>query len=252
MKLGKLAARMNSVNLKLAAYLDTSVVLAHIPAAFGHDSLVPSFDVLGNDDVADCVFAGAAHETVLWCKESGEDVTFTAASVLSDYTAITGYDPNDPATDRGADMQVVASYRRRIGVVDSTGRRHKVGGYVALTPGDPDQLAAAAYIFGSVGVGLRIPDYAMTEFDEGNPWSVRHGVPEIVGGQYVSVTGRNDNGNFRVITWGKVQEMTPGFYRRYCDEVLVYFSQAFLASPLSPEGFDRDRLVRDLNAFTRR
>lgn len=251
-KLGKTPARINSVHLKLATYLDTAAILPKIPAAFGHENLVPEFGMLGNDQVGDCVWAGAAHETMLWCREAGRDTTFSNGSVLSDYSKVTGYNPDDPSTDQGTDMQVAASYRRRIGILDAAGRRHRVGAYVALTTGDPDQLAAAAYIFGSVGVGIRFPDYAMDEFNAGKPWAVRHGVPKIEGGHYIPVCGRGANGNFHVITWGKVQQMTEGFYRRYCDEAIVYFSEEFLTSGHSPEGFDRAQLLTDLQAFTRR
>lgn len=252
MKLGKLPARINSVHLKLATYLDTASILPRIPAAFGHENLVTDFEMLANNEVSDCVFAGAAHESMLWCREAGHTVTFSNDCVLSDYSKVTGYNPEDPSTDQGTDMQVAASYRRRIGVQDATGRRHKIGAYVALTPGDPDQLAAASYIFGAVGVGLRFPGYAMDEFEAGQPWAVRHGVPKIEGGHYIPVCGRGANGNFHAVTWGRVQEMTPGFYRRYCDEALVYFSTEFLTAGVSPEGFARDQLLTDLQAFTRR
>lgn len=251
-RLGKKPARINSVHLKLSAYLDTAAILPKIPAAFGHENLVPEFGMLGNNSFGDCVFAGAAHETMLWSREAGNNTAFTTASVLSDYAALTGFDENDPATDQGTDMQQAASYRRRIGIADATGRRHRVGAYVALTPGDPDQLAAAAYIFGSVGVGLRFPDYAMDEFDAGQPWALHHGTPKIEGGHYIPVCGRGVNGNFHTITWGKPQEMTEGFYRRFCDEAIVYFSPEFLTAGVSPEGFDRAQLLTDLQAFTRR
>lgn len=252
MKLGKTAARINSVHLKLATYLDSAAILPKIPAVFGHDHLIHTYEVLGNDSAGDCVFAGAAHESRLWCKEAGRDVAFTDASVLSDYSAVTGYNPDDPSSDQGTDMQVAASYRRRIGVLDSAGKRHRVGAYVALTPGDPDQLAAAAYIFGSVGVGIRFPDYAMDEFNAGKPWAVHHGNQKIEGGHYIPVVARAANGNFHVVTWGKVQEMTVGFYRRFCDEAIVYVSTEFLTAGISPEGFNLTQLLTDLNAFTRR
>lgn len=252
MKLGKRPARINSVHLRLSTYLNTAAVLPLIPEVFGHDNLVSEFGMLGNDTVGDCVFAGAAHETMLWNREVGRDVEFTTDTVLAEYSKLTGYNPEDPSTDQGTDMQAAASYRRRIGVRDTAGRRHRIGAYVALTPGDPDQLAAATYIFGAVGVGLRFPDYAMTEFESGQPWAVRYGSPQIDGGHYIPVVGRGANGNFHTVTWGRVQEMTPGFYRRYCDEALVYFTEEFLTAGVSPEGFDRAQLLIDLHAFTRR
>jgi hypothetical protein len=242
----------------LADYFDHTVVLPNIPAEFGHDRLITDWEMLGNNQFGDCVWAGAAHETMLWGREGGRDLKFTDDSVLSDYSAVTGFDPSqtDPVTgenptDQGTDMQAAASYRRRVGVLDVLGNRHKVAAYVALTPGDPDQLAAAAYIFGAVGIGLRVPAYVEDEFTQKKPWDVRHGNATIVGGHYVPVLGRR-NGNFDVITWGAVQQMTPMFYRRYCDEAIVYLSTEFLTAGISPEGFNLQQLQTDLKVFTRR
>lgn len=248
MKLGKKPARINAAFLNFSAYVDTAVLSA--PPEFGHDRAAADYGLLGNDIAADSVWAGAAHETMIWAAESGDAVTFTPGAVLSDYAAVTGYDLEDPATDRGTDMQEAASYRRRIGVLDATGRRHQVAAYMALTPGDPDELALAAYIFGAVGVGLRLPDYAKDEFTAGKPWAVRHGVPGIEGGHYVSVVGRRD-GMFDVVTWGRVHQMDGGFYRRYCDEALAYVLPDMLTAA-SPVGFNLGQLRADLEAFTRR
>ncbi|WP_433568071.1 hypothetical protein ACQP1O_43285 (plasmid) [Nocardia sp. CA-151230] len=250
MKLGKLPARINATQLKLGTYLD-SAVLPKIPVEFGHERAIADYQMLGNDEVGDCVWAGAAHETMIWGREANTTIEFNTEAVESDYSAVTGYNPADPSTDQGTDMQVAASYRRRIGVVDSAGNRHRVGAYVALTPGNPDELAAAAYIFGAVGIGLRVPAYAEDEFNAGKPWDVRHGNATIVGGHYVPVVGRRA-GNFCVVTWGRVQEMTTAFYRRYCDEALCYLSTEMLTSGVSPEGFNLAQLQADLRTFTRR
>lgn len=259
MKYGKKPARINSVQLKLAAYFDHTVVLPKIPMEFGHEQQVSSWGMLANDRAGCCVFAGGGHEEILWNDEGGRPVTFSDDSVLSDYTAVTGYDPSqtDPVTgenptDQGTDMQVAASYRRRVGLLDATGVRHRVAAYAALTPGDPGQLATAAYIFGAVGIGLRCPDYMESAFEAGEPWDVRPGVPNIVGGHYVPVVGRLANGNFLVVTWGRIQQMTPMFYRRFCDEGIVYFSPEFMTAGKSPEGFNAAQLQADLQAFTRR
>jgi len=42
--------------------------------------------------------------------------------------------------------------------------------------------------------------------------------------------GRDAKGNIVVVTWGKIQLMTPRFYTKYCDEVVAYVSdEALLA-----------------------
>ena len=249
-RLGKTPARIGATHLRMMSYLD-STVLPKIPANVGHDAIVPSWaGCLGNDVAGDCVWAGAAHETILWAAEAAKHVPFSDASVLSDYSALTGYDPNDPSTDQGTDMQQAASYRLKTGVIDATGTRHKIGAYLAVTPGNPDELAAAIYIFGAVGIGLRFPSYAMDEFNEGKPWDTRLGPMQIDGGHYVCATARR-NGVFDVVTWGRIQKMTERFYRRFNDETLVYLSPEFLTAGKSPEGFDLARLQADLKAFVR-
>lgn len=250
MKLGKLPARTNATFLNLSSYLDPAL-RQRIPADFGYDHTVVDYPMLGNDELAVSVWAGAAHETMLWARERGEVVEFDADAVASDYAAFTGWDRDQPETDLGTDLQGAASYRRRVGIVDSTGQRHRVGAYVSLVPGDPDELAAAAYIFGAVGVGWRLPEYAVEDISAGRPWEVRHGMPPLAGGHYTPVVARR-GGLFCALTHGRVQQVTEMFYRRYCDEAIAYLPADLLDEGAAAPGLDIERLVRDLKAFVRR
>src|ERR1700686_1975844 len=96
LKLGKLAARPFPKKFSLVALVDTTN-LPPVPASFGHETLIGAKDwgMLGNDAVGCCVISGGGHETMLLNKEVGKTVPFSAASVLKDYSAITGYDPAD-------------------------------------------------------------------------------------------------------------------------------------------------------------
>src|SRR5215468_8854266 len=123
-KLGKKPARPGAVKFKLANYL-VKLKLPTPPQVFGHEGLIgANWGMLGNDQYGDCVWAGAAHETMLWNKEAARAVSFSDKSVLSDYSAATGFDPNDPSTDQGTDMQAAASYRKKTGIRDAKGKRH--------------------------------------------------------------------------------------------------------------------------------
>lgn len=242
-KLGKLPARKDSVTFKLSNYLTT---LPTPPTKYGHQSLVLDWEgMLGNDNYGDCVWAGAAHETILWNKEASKQVTFTEKSVLSDYSAVTGFNPNDPNTDQGTDMQVAASYRRKTGVIDGSNTRHKVSAYLAIKTGDPTELKQAMYLFSNVGIGFQFPDYAMDEFNAGQSWHVKSG-GAIQGGHYVPAVGYNSRYIY-VITWGKVQKMTWGFFKKYCDEAIAYVSQEMLTGGVSLEGFNFTQLQTDLS-----
>lgn len=240
MKLGKLPARPGAVKFKLVDY---AVILPTPPVKELPVNL--SWQMLGNDSVGDCVFAGAGHETMAWNNEAGQTITFTDKSVLSDYSAVTGYSPNDPNSDQGTDMQVAASYRRKTGVVDATGKRHQVAAYLAITPGDKTLLKQAIYLFGAVGIGIQFPASAMAQFNAGKPWTVVSGSP-IEGGHYVPCVGY-DSRYVYIVTWGKTQKMTWGFYKKYNDESLAYVSLEMLINGVSLEGFNMQQLVADLN-----
>lgn len=240
-RLGKKPARPGAMKLKLSAVLakaDWPVV----PVNFGGHNRVRDWGMLGNDKYGDCVWAGAGHEHMMATMVGDvPDATFTTENVLSDYTALTGFSPTDEATDQGTDMVQAAEYRRTTGVVDASGRRHKIAAYLSLKVGDPSQLALAMYLFGIVGIGLRFSNKAMQQFDDHIPWSV---VPKakFEGGHYVPAVGRNSKGHFLVVTWGRLHAMTPSFYAKYCDEAIVYFTDEFLIDGTTPQGFNLAKL----------
>lgn len=245
-RLGKAPARPRAVKFRLTDYFDLGT-LPTIPRAFGHEAKVGDWGMLGNDQYGDCVWAGAAHETLLWNAANGRAVDFTDEAVLSDYSAVTGFNPADPDSDQGTDMAQAASYRRRRGVVDANGNRHTVGAYLAIDPKHVPTLKAAAYIFGAVGLGIQFPDSAMDQFNKGKVWRVTPG-STIEGGHYVPVVGAS-SAYVHVVTWGKVQRATNAFVQTYADEAFVYVSAEDLTNGRTPEGFDVATLQRDLAAL---
>jgi hypothetical protein len=185
---------------------------------------------------------------MVWSSEGGLPTTqFTSAGVLSDYSAVTAFTPNNQTTDQGTDMQVAAAYRQKIGLVDAFGNRHKIDAYSALNRGDVDQIASAAWLFGAVGIGVQCPSSMQVQFQAGQPWSIVPG-DTIVGGHYVPLVGRNSAGNFVVITWGRLQAVTPAWLETYCDEGIAYLSLEVLnkTSGKTPEGYNLDALTQYL------
>lgn len=247
-RLGKKPARAGAVTFKLARYADPTA-LPPVPATFGHDGLIAAGNwlMLGNDVYGDCVWAGAAHETLMLTREAGNVVAFTDAAVLGDYAAVTGFDPQKPETDQGTDMQVAADYRRKTGILDAGGKRHRIAAYLALEPGNLTHLYQAAYLFGALGIGLELPVSAFDQTDHGQRWDIVAQSPNA-GGHYVPLLGRRADG-LHVVTWGAVQVMTEAFLQNYCDEAIAYVSQECLVAQKSPEGFDYAALVADLAAL---
>lgn len=259
-KLGKTPARPGAVKFKLSDYIPLSA-LPVAPAVFGTTVDPGNFAMLGNDTAGDCVWAGADHEHMAWNSAAGKTVSFTTENAFADYSAVTGFDPNktdaqgNNPTDQGTDMEQAAAYRRKTGIIDASGVRHRVGAYVAIpgvsTKGNNsatflDTLANSAFAFEAVGIGIEFPASAMDQFNQGKPWDVVDGSP-IEGGHYVPLVGRRANGNFVVITWGALQEVTRAFLVKYVDEAIVYLTTEFLnSSGLSREGFDIAGLNRDI------
>lgn len=242
LRLGKLAPVFDRRDRLFSHYIDRSK-LPEIPEQFGHEPIIDDWRMLANDRAGCCVFSGGAHETMLLSAIGGNGMVFNDDGVLADYAAVTGYNPENPATDQGTLTRDAMNYRRQTGLIDFSGKRHKILAYVALEPGNIDDLKAAMYIFGAVGIGIQFPNSAMAQFDEGDPWEVAAGATTD-GGHYVPLVGKRQN--FISVTWGKAQEVTERFLKTYTDEAWAFVSEEFLQTGRTPEGFALDDLMSDL------
>lgn len=247
---GKKPARGDAVKMKFGAYFKAPNLPA-VPAAFGRPWLIRSWGMLGNDSAGDCVFAAGAHETMMLHADAATTIpTFTTNTTIRDYSAVTGYVPGNPATDDGSDVQQVAAYRQKIGLLDILGARHRIDIYAALRIGDLDELALATFILGTAGVGVALPDNAERQFDNGEVWDIEPNAPGG-DGHYVPCIGRNSVGNFLFVTWGRLQAATPAWIRTYMDEGICYISRERLkTSGLSPQGYDLAALEADYSTLT--
>lgn len=242
-KLGKKAARRGAIKFNASKFINFRA-LPKPPKYYGN--YMTSYGMFANDQFGCCVWAGAANETADWHKDVGSEVTFRTEDVLREYGHVTGFDPNRPETDQGTDMAEAASYRRKYGIRDANGKRHKVDAFAKLPVGDVPTLKAAIYYLGGAGIGFLFPSYAMDQFDARKPWAVKNTKRTIIdGGHYVPALGWNAKGNIVCVSWGRLCEMTPGFYERFSDEAVVYLSldrlynakaNALLAGK-SPEGY---------------
>lgn len=248
-KYGKKAATYSKKDFCFSKYADIASgnALPQAPIGYGHTSLIQNpLGMLGNDNVGDCAIAGPAHEHMLTSAAGGKQITFTTEGVLSIYSAITGYNPNDPSTDQGSNVRDVLNYRLNTGFTDAEGNVHKIGAFIALEPGNWSQLLTALNLFEAVGIGIQVPESAQDQFANGQPWSVVPGA-QIEGGHYIPVVARPGQSLVNVITWGALQGMTQGFYEKFCDEAWAILSPEMIGSTgVSLEGFNLAQLQADL------
>jgi hypothetical protein len=251
MKLGKLPPKEDHRNLKFANYFDTTV-LPTPTKVFGFGGLYVNWGMLGNDEYGDCVFAGAAHETMMWNKlRGGSDVPMSTENTLRDYSDVTGFNVHDPSSDQGTYVLDAMQYRKNLGVRDAAGDRHKVAAYLSIDPKDWTQLIAAAYIFGAVGIGFEVPSSIWDQWDNGEYWDLVSEDSPIEGGHYVPVVGsRNSAARVTIVTWGRRWQMTKKFYQAYNDESWVLLSEEQIrADGKGIHGLNLDQLRADLAAL---
>lgn len=249
-KLGKLPPSPPTTGpLKMGAMLEAAKIqLPQFPKVFGHIKNSIQWQMLGNDQNSDCVFAGYAHEAMIYALSARRAMPrFTTESVLADYARQTGFDPAKPDTDQGADMQEAAEWRRTVGITDADGKVHKILAHAPLRKNWNDMLTAI-WLFGAVGVGFRLPDNADKLFDAQKPWVPVKGT-QIEGGHYTSGCGLNSKGQLVVSTWGRLQGVTREFWEEYCDEMRVYLTDENLQNNLSPENYDLPALQAYFHAL---
>ena len=252
LRLGKLPATRSPNDFRLEQVVDIAAVLPAIPKTFGHekgfalemfgngpdDTVRPGFEGAG-----DCVLAGACEETHLVEHAAGRPrAPLGGKEAIAAYSAVTGYVLGDPSTDKGTDVRSALAWRRKVGIADANGKRHRIGAFLALEPGDTTHLLAALFVFGAVGIGFQFPSYAMQQFAEQKPWAYEEG-GTIDGGHYVPVVARRTSSTLSTISWARDQRMTETFFAHYCDEAWAIVPTEYLeANGRSPEGFDQAQL----------
>lgn len=245
-KLGKTAAR-HAISLKFENVFDIRKLPKPPAGKFGRYPLVKGkWGMLGNDDYGDCVWAGGAHEDMIFNSMGGRKIAYQTKDILSCYRDVTGFDPAVPDSDQGTDMKQAASYRRKTGLLAIDGTRQMIDGYMALKVGNVEQIEVCTYLFGACGIGVQMPSNAMDQFDAAEPWHRTTQRTSIEGGHYIPHVGRNSVHEQLVVTWGRIQGVTDDWLAHYMDEGVAYLDFSILDAlkNTSPDGFDQQALQK--------
>jgi hypothetical protein len=148
-------------------------------------------------------------------------------------------------------MLSVLKYWRRAGI-DS----HKVLAFTSVDLRDQAQAQSACWLFGSIYIGVALPDFATQGDMLAVPWVVPPGgpvgsaAPNPNNGHCIPAVSY-DVDNLYIVTCGEVKAMSWGFYQAYADEAYAVISQDFIAANgLNPAGFDLAALEADLKELT--
>lgn len=220
---------------------------ATVPASIDYYTGLPAIGMLGNDLYGDCVFAGDGHivEQQTFFGQ-GTETTVSTAQALAAYTAVTGFNKNDPSTDNGAQISDGLNYLRKTGMAGV-----QIAAYGQVSVSAIAKVKLAVYQFGAVSIGFNFPAVAMDQFNNGDPWDVVQDDGGIEGGHCVIVVGY-DATYLYVYTWGAVQKMTYAFWNKYVEEAWPVISQAWVRATtgLDPIGVSVGVLGQEFTAVT--
>jgi hypothetical protein len=258
MKLGRKPARFTR-----QSFMRSHVMAAHLRALGPAPAASPDWltavaqksaggwGMDGNDQYGDCVFADCAHQEMLRTANVGTIWIPSVQEVLALYSACTGFNPSDPSSDNGADELSVIEYLTKTGW---NGR--KLDGHANLDPTQTEQLKWAVCIFGASRLGVNLPQSAMDQFNADQPWDYA-GDDSPIGGHDVPLV-KYVGDMFFVVTWGKLQPVTPGFMAASYPDGTPYVEEAHAELALdwinamgsSPSKLNLSQLVADLRAVS--
>lgn len=238
--LGRVAPKHDPKTLRLASYLDDTVVLPEIPTDHDWTAGVPSWPMYGNDRLGDCTIAAAGHLVQAWTAAAGALVTPDDALLEQAYIPGTGTD------DTGRFEVDVLNYWRQTGIAGD-----QIIAYAYVDPQNLDHVRAAIYLFGGVYTGIALPKSAQGQpvWDVVGDGKTGDSQPGSWGGHAVPYLAYSPDG-LKTVTWGAVLGLTNAFHLAYCDELYAPISADFLAAGKTPAGFDLAALQADLTAIT--
>jgi hypothetical protein len=235
MRLGKHPPKLDPHTLRLGAVLDEA--RADPPPAVVPVPEGVAWGMYQNDVHADCTCAAVAHMIENW---DAREVAYahtapTDALVLDLYARVNG------GQDEGAFALDVLHEWRTHGLGPDT-----ITGFAKVDHNNLDRMRYATWVFGGLYIGLDLP---LTAEAQGHAtWSYLpsaggHAAKGSWGGHAVDVVGYDPEG-VTIVTWGRLQRMTWGFWSRYCDEAFAVFDYADWLGDVP--GFDLPKLQKAL------
>lgn len=233
MSVGKLGKKLGVVHdprtIKLKPLIAETV---KAPVTFHIGHALTKFPMFGNDDYGDCTCAAHANRIVVQEYNTRQkEVKPTTEQVLAVYSAVTGFDKNEPATDNGAYMLDVLNYMRKYGLgLEKDKSPHMIYAFAQVDHASKEQVKVASYLFGGVYVGAGLPLSAADQINQAQRWDVVSSNRSEFGswgGHAMHTVGYDDLGPI-FITWGQLQRATWKWWAKYVDECYAVISEDWI------------------------
>lgn len=212
-----------------------------------------------NDEFRDCVWAMIGHAIqVLTYNNWGMvgEQTVTTDALLKGYHDVTGFDPSDPSTDQGTNIQDALDYWRKTGIARTDGSVDQILAFAEIDHADRDMVKHAIDIFEVMLVGVNLPQSAEDQFNQKQPWTLVKGSP-ILGGHAILDGGYhvvNSAGALEHLdaTWGDDTRIEEDFWNECVEETWIVITKDLMArnGGTGPRGFNMDIFAEDFHEMT--
>lgn len=194
------------------------------PAACDYYSRIKAWGIMLNNEWGDCTCAADGHIAVQQVAYGlSKILDVTDADVQAAYVTVGGFNPHmgppgaNP-TDKGATVQAALHYLQAHGIAG-----FKIAAFGEVYRLDHAAVKQAIFEFGALSLGMYFPKSAMTQFQDGKPWTpVANAV--LDGGHCVVAVGY-DADYVYCVTWGEVIKMSWAFWDAYVEEAWAIISR---------------------------
>ena len=248
-KLGRLPEKAHPKTLMLSKYLKTTALPDPAEKVYReYKTPTGAMQMFGNDQYGDCTCAGIANKFISDSCHTGTVIVPTTAEVLALYTAVTGFNPNDPSTDNGAAMTDVLAYMQSTGIVIG-GVTYKILAWAKVDITNLRERQVACDLFNGTYVGVNLPAAAQSQFVEGQEchWEVVHD-DKIEGGHCIFRPGYGSAGD-AYVTWANwFVKASATWSLAYVEEEYAIITPQWFnqATQTTPGGLDLATLEADL------
>jgi hypothetical protein len=249
--LGANLERQDLRTIKLKAYLHEKTGTIIPPSNIDWDiRSKDAYQMWKNDVCGDCTVAAMYNMFSGSAADTKKVFTATDEMVISDYSAISGYNPNTGENDNGANPEDVLKYFSKKPEEDPS----RIIAWGKVDNSNVAEIQKALFLFGGIYTGWALPLTAQDEvgdiWDE-SPLGTTGRVPGSWGG-HMTITRHIEsdwNNGIYTITWGKSQQVTRRFWDKYCFVTYFFITKNWISniSNKTLSGFDLDTLLKDIN-----
>lgn len=254
-KFGRTRPKYTPPVLRFGNYLKQNLPVPPDSVNYIIPSVLSSLNMsLDNRKIADCTAAGAMHIENTFRANANSGLPFaTTQQTINFYSDSTGYNPNDPTTDKGGNEIDVLNYWRQYGLFrDGTA---KISAYLSVDATNQTELKAAIWLTENLYFGVELPDAWLENFPGDNfTWDVA-GNPNPNHGHCFVGLGYDSEG-VMIDSWGFIGKVTWAGIAKYANlaeggQVFTVISQDILnkITRLTPVGLDWSQLLSDIDSL---